>query len=214
MAAPPVGPFDFFRFGRDNNRMARHNGNHLDAHEPTSGGAERPASAKGKMFLRLFLENERRLYAYILTLLANHADADDVLQETSLVMWDKFDEKQPPHDFTAWGCRIAYFKVLDFFKKSHRGRVRFSQVMLERLSETMVEQASSLQLDERREALSGCIEKLRPKDRELLGARFAGGATTESTATQLGRSVDAVYKALAKIRQALFDCVTRALAAH
>jgi RNA polymerase sigma-70 factor (ECF subfamily) len=194
--------------------MARENGYHLDAQEPTSAGAERPAEAKGKVFLRLFLENERRLYAYILTLLANHTDADDVLQETSLVMWDKFDDKQPPNDFTAWGCRIAYFKVLDFFKKNKRNRVRFSEAMVERLSETLVEQASSLQLDERREALAGCIEKLRPKDRELLGARFAGGATTESTAAQVGRSVDAVYKALAKIRQVLFDCVTRALAAH
>src|SRR5262249_44230239 len=161
---------------------------------------------------RLFLQNKRRLYAYILTLLPNRADADDVLQEASLVMWDKFDERQPPADFTAWGCRIAYFKVLDFCKKSQRSRVRFSQAMLERLAETAVEQAGTLQLDERREALAGCIEKLRPRDRELLARRLAEGATTQSTAAQVGRSVDAVYKALAKIRQALFDCVTRKLA--
>src|SRR5262249_14655413 len=71
-----------------------------DAARPELGGAEAPSAAKGKLFLRLFLENERRLYAYILTLLANRADADDVLQEASLVMWDKFDERQPPADFT------------------------------------------------------------------------------------------------------------------
>ena len=41
-------------------------------------------------------QNERRLYAYILTLLPHRADADDVLQEASLVMWDKFDDRQPP----------------------------------------------------------------------------------------------------------------------
>jgi RNA polymerase sigma-70 factor (ECF subfamily) len=50
------------------------------------------------------------------------------------------------------------------------------------------------------------------RDRDLLARRFAEGATTQSTADQVGRSVDAVYKALAKIRQALFECVTRALA--
>jgi RNA polymerase sigma-70 factor (ECF subfamily) len=191
--------------------MAEEIGNHSDAWDVA---AEKPDAqpAKGKLFLRLFLENERRLYAYILTLLANQADADDVLQEASLVMWDKFDDQHPPNDFTAWGCRIAYFKVLDFYKKSQRSRVHFSQVMLERLAETMVEQANTLQLDERRDALTGCIEKLGPKDRDLLGLRFSRGATTLSTATQVGRSVDAVYKALAKIRQALFDCVTKALA--
>jgi RNA polymerase sigma-70 factor (ECF subfamily) len=167
---------------------------------------------KSKIFLPLFLQNQRRLYAYILTLLPNRADADDVLQEASLVMWDKFDERAPPEDFTAWGCRIAYFKVLDCYKKSQRRRFLFSPKMLERIAETAVEQSATLQLDARREALESCIEKLRPADRDLLGRRFAEGATTQSTAGALGRSVDAVYKALAKIRQALFDCVSRTLA--
>src|SRR5215218_100140 len=76
-----------------------------------------PDPAKNKPFLRLFLQNQRRLYAYILTLLPNRADADDVLQETSLVMWDKFDPADPPTDFLAWARRVAYHKVLDFYKK-------------------------------------------------------------------------------------------------
>jgi RNA polymerase sigma-70 factor, ECF subfamily len=168
--------------------------------------------AKVKQFLRLFLQNERRLYAYILTLLPHRADAEDVLQETSLVMWDKFDAERPPNDFAAWGCRIAYFKVLDLHKGRRRSRVLFSQAVLERLAETAGEQAAALQLDERREALAGCIEKLRPRDRDLLATRYAEGASTQSTAARVGRSVEAVYKALAKVRQALFECVTRALA--
>jgi RNA polymerase sigma-70 factor, ECF subfamily len=167
---------------------------------------------KNKLFLRLFLQNERRLYAYILTLLPNRSDADDVLQEASLVMWDKFDEHTPPDDFAAWGCRIAYFKVLDFYKKCQRSRVKFSQAMLERVAETAIEHAGVLQLDARREALSGCIEKLSARDRDLLARRFTAGATTKSTSEEVGRSVEAVYKALARVRQALFECVQRALA--
>jgi RNA polymerase sigma-70 factor (ECF subfamily) len=185
---------------------------HADTASDRPAGEEAAKPAKGKLFLRLFLQNERRLYAYILSLLPNRTDADDVLQEVSLVMWDKFDEQHPPGDFTAWGCRIAYFKVLDFYKKSQRSRVRFSQAMLERIAETAIEQAETLQLDVRREALAACVEKLGPRDRDLLTRRFASGATTQSTAIQVGRSVDAVYKALAKIRQALFECVTRTLA--
>jgi RNA polymerase sigma-70 factor (ECF subfamily) len=183
-----------------------------DSHLPFASDEGSGGSGKNKMFLRLFLQNERRLRAYILTLLPNRADADDVLQEASLVMWDKFDDHNPPDDFTAWGCRIAYFKVLDFYKKGHRCRVRFSQAMLERVAETAVEQASALMLDERSEALADCLEKLRPRDRDLLTRRFAEGATTQSTAAEVGRSVAAVYKALAHIRQALFECVTRSLA--
>jgi RNA polymerase sigma-70 factor (ECF subfamily) len=181
-----------------------------DRRDPFAG--EGPGQlAKGKLFLRLFLQHERRLYAYIVTLLPNRADADDVLQEASLVMWDKFDADRPPADFAAWGCRIAYFKVLDFCKKRQHSRVVFSQAMLDRLAETAIEQADTLQLDERREALAHCTAKLSPQDRDLLARRFADGATTQSTAAEVGRSVDAVYKALARIRQALFDCITRTL---
>jgi RNA polymerase sigma-70 factor (ECF subfamily) len=183
-----------------------------EQHEPSASGGGSSGPEKSKLFLRLFLQNERRVYAYILTLLPHRADADDVLQDASLVMWDKFDARHPPDDFAAWGCRIAYFKILDFFKKSGRCRVRFSQLMLDRLAESAVEHASTLQLDARREALAGCIDKLNPRDRELLARRFAEGATTQSAAVQVGRSVEAVYKALAKIRLALFECVSRSLA--
>jgi RNA polymerase sigma-70 factor (ECF subfamily) len=169
------------------------------------------SATKYKLFLRLFLQNERRLYAYIFTLVHNQADSDDLLQETSLVLWDKFDALHPPDDFAAWACRIAYFKVLDFSKKRQRSRVLFGQALLERLAETAIEQASALQLDERREALACCIEKLSSRDRALLGWRFAEGGSTRSAAAQAGKRVDAVYKSLARIRQALFECVTRAL---
>jgi RNA polymerase sigma-70 factor (ECF subfamily) len=90
--------------------------------------------------------------------------------------------------------------------------MRFSQALVEQLAETAIEQAGTLQLDERRQALSDCIAKLPPRDRDLLARRFAEGASVQSVAVQVGRSADALYKALAKIRQALFDCVTRTLA--
>jgi RNA polymerase sigma factor (sigma-70 family) len=120
---------------------------------------------KAKLFLRLFLQNQRRIYAYVLTLLPNRADADDLFQEASLVLWDKFDESAPPDDFAAWGCRIAYFKVLDFCKKHQRRRVLFSQALLERVAETALEQSAALQLDERREALADCLGKLNDRYR-------------------------------------------------
>src|SRR5262249_54956902 len=76
--------------------MAANTDTHSD--RPGSPGPYEADSGvdKSKVFLPLFLQNQRRLYAYILTLLPNRADADDVLQEASLVMWDKFDERAPP----------------------------------------------------------------------------------------------------------------------
>ena len=191
-------------------RMARKVANGPAGSAPAPGPGARPE--KVKQFLRLFLKNERRLYAYVLTLLPNRADAEDVLQEASLVLWDKFDDEHPPDDFAAWGCRIAYFKVLDFYKKRGRERARFSPALLERLAETAADPAGDLQLDARREALEKCLEKLTSRDRDLLARRFADGATTRSASAELGRSTEAVYKALAKLRRALFECVQTTLA--
>lgn len=37
-------------------------------------------------FIKLFFENERRVYRFIVSLLPNLIEADDLLQETSLVL--------------------------------------------------------------------------------------------------------------------------------
>jgi len=184
--------------------------------EPGLTGLDRldddlPEKDKTRVFLRLFLENQRRLYGYVLTLVPNRTDADDVMQEVSFVLWEKFDPERPPADFAAWGCRIAYFKILELFKKNRR-RVQFSPEMLARLSETIIDQADALQLDERRAALVHCLGRLSEKDRDLLTRRFAEGATTESTAAAVHRSAAAVYQALSRVRHTLFECVTRSLA--
>jgi RNA polymerase sigma-70 factor (ECF subfamily) len=127
-------------------------------------------------------------------------------------MWDKFDSDNLPTDFAAWGCRIAYFKILEFRKKCQRSRLQFNQELLERLSDTAVTEVATLQLEERHVALSGCIAKLSTREKNLLALRFSNGAAVQAIAQQLGRSADGVYKSLSKIRKALFDCVSRALA--
>jgi RNA polymerase sigma-70 factor, ECF subfamily len=167
---------------------------------------------KSKLFLPLFIRFERRIYAYIFTLVPRRADADDLLQEASLVMWDKFEAESPPNDFLAWGRRIAYHKVLDFYKKSRRSQARLSQLFLEKISESAGQPSLVPQLEDRREALAACVEKLPPRGRELLTYRFTEGATTQSTAERAGLSVEAVYKSLAKLRQSLFECVQKMIA--
>jgi RNA polymerase sigma-70 factor (ECF subfamily) len=173
-----------------------------------SGGLD-----KGKVFVGLLLKAERRIFAYIFTLLPNRADAEDVLQEVSKLMWEKFDEASPPEDFVGWACRFAFYKVMEHRRSVRRQGVIFSDSMLERVAETVSEHAAALRLDERRAALACCLGKLGRVDRQLLEARFREGATVQSVAKRLGRSADGVYKSLARVRRALHDCVERTIAA-
>ena len=58
------------------------------------------------------------------------------------------------------------------------------------------------------------LQKLPPRDRELVLTRYERGHGVEEAARRTGRSMDAAYKALNRLRKLLLDCVTNKLAAE
>lgn len=163
-----------------------------------------------RQFIGLLMENERRIYAYIRTLLGNAADAEDVLQEASLVMWDKFQGFDPHSNFVAWAFKISYYTAQNFRRRQSRSKLIFSDSLVEVIAEKTSEMVSTL--DRRHELLNDCIEKLSKPDRELLRLRYDLESSIESTAEQSGRTISAVYKALSRMRANLFACVNKGLA--
>jgi RNA polymerase sigma-70 factor, ECF subfamily len=160
-------------------------------------------------FVRLLMANERRIFAYILALLPNVADAEDVLQETSIVLWRKFPEYQPGTDFTAWAFRIAQNMVRNSRAKHLRCRVKFDEELLAAVADDA--ERMSEELDLSRSVLSDCVNELPSGDRELLNLRYEAGATIKSVAAMVGRSAEGLYKAMRRIHDALHDCVCRRL---
>jgi RNA polymerase sigma-70 factor, ECF subfamily len=160
-------------------------------------------------FVRLLMASERRVFAYVLTLLPNLADAEDVLQETSIVLWRKFPEYQPGTDFTSWAYSIAHNMVRNKLAKQHRCRVKFDEDLLTAVA-TDAEQMHE-ELDLGRSVLAECINELPPGDRELLNRRYEVGATIKSVAAAVGRSAEGMYKTMRRIHDVLHDCVRRRL---
>ncbi len=163
-------------------------------------------------FVRLFARHEHQVYAYIVSVLGDWTDADEVMQETSVALWEMFDEFQLGTSFTAWACRIAYFRILRFRERQSRDRLEFNQEFLEAVAETAREEAETF--ERRRKALGDCVGRLPPADRELLESCYSEGGTIKRAAERLDRPAKRIYKALARIRQALFDCVQRRLTAE
>jgi RNA polymerase sigma-70 factor (ECF subfamily) len=160
-------------------------------------------------FLDLFTQNARRLYAYLYMLLGNDTDADDVFQETSRVLWEKFEQFTPGTSFLAWAESVAHYQALYFRRRHERDRLQFSIEFVEAVIDARNRNLDAL--DGRQRALDGCLQKLRPPDQQLVRLRYSDGATTRSVAEQVGRSVDAVYKALNRIEAFLIECTRRAL---
>lgn len=165
---------------------------------------------KVERFARLLATCQRRVFLYALSLLHNAADAEEVLQETNLVLWRKFDQYQPGTHFDRWACRIAYYEVLKFREKKGPTEQLFTSAFVESLAEE-VDKGMDL-LEARRNALAQCLGKLSENDRRLVMLRYHAQATTRGVAEALGRSVQGTRKALHRIRMALLACIERTLA--
>ena len=162
-----------------------------------------------KRLMTLMTRHQRRIYSYIYTLVPRRADADDILQETSLVICEKFDEFEEGTDFVAWACQIAYWRVRYARQKFARAKVLFNQDVLDAVAMTADKMTG--ELDARHEALNHCLQKLNPRDREFLLTRYEPGCGVSDAAQRSGRTITAAYKALTRIRKLLFDCVTQQL---
>ena len=162
-----------------------------------------------KRLMLLMTQHRRRIFAYIYTLVPDRHDAEDLLQETSLVICEKFHEFQPGTDFVAWASQIAWWRIRNARQRFARSKIIFDQEVLDAVAQTAASMAG--EWDARHEALEHCLCRLPSRDRDLVLTRYEPGGTVEEAARKSGRSLEAAYKALGRIRKLLLDCVTHQL---
>ena len=163
-------------------------------------------------FVELFSRSQRKIYLFILSQIPNPVDAEEILQETNLVIWKKADRFQVGTNFSAWACQIARYEVLKFRERKHRDKLYFSDEFIAMVAEEAEKRGEWL--ESRRAALLDCIRGLRSRDRELIQKRYAPGESGKGLAEELGRPANSVYQSLGRIRRSLFECVNRRLAAE
>jgi RNA polymerase sigma-70 factor, ECF subfamily len=168
-------------------------------------------------YVQLFVANQRRIHAFIRTLVPNQADSEEVLQETSLTGWGKFAEVAAglvgsPDSFVSWICTIARYEALKHYRKQKAYRIPFTEALLEDLAERQQRQTEYLEM--RYRSLAICMQKLSTRDRELLQHRYGMNAKPKQIADRTGRPLNTIYKGLQRIRAALLECVDRVLRAE
>jgi RNA polymerase sigma-70 factor (ECF subfamily) len=159
-----------------------------------------------KRLISLITQHQRRVFSYIFTLVPRRQDAEDLLQETNVVICEKFHEFEEGTDFVAWACQIAYWRVRYSRQKYARSKVLFDQDVLEMVAKSAAQMPQ--ELDRRHDALLICLQKLNARDREFILTRYEPGCGVDDAARKSGRSITAAYKALSRIRKLLMDCVS------
>lgn len=158
-----------------------------------------------KTLIGLLLKHQRSMYAYIFSIVPNKSDADDILQETCLTIHQKFADFEENSNFLLWANRISYWKIREARLKFARSKVVFDDKVVEVLNDA----ANDLlfEEDERHEALATCLQKLKERDRLMIKTRYEPDGGVEEAAKASNRSLAATYKALYRVKEALFLCI-------
>ena len=161
-------------------------------------------------FVQLLAQNQLRLRTYVFTLVRDGSQADDVLQEASITLWNKRHTYDASRDFFRWACGVALIEVLRFRRKAATDKLQFDEALINTLAEEYLERAD--ENDRRRAALPHCLQKLSDQDRWLVSAHYNSDISVAQIAEQMGRPLSTVYSSLVRIRETLYRCVERSLA--
>jgi RNA polymerase sigma-70 factor (ECF subfamily) len=173
--------------------------------------ADQPHSnpADQQEFLRVFLANEREILRYVVALVPNLADAQEIVQQTAVVLWEKFDHYDRSRPFAPWACRFA----LNVTRQWMDRRKRWKALLEDGLAEELALRREQLRsgFDTRLVHLDQCLQKLPEHQRSLVDGYYFRQLGIEAVAGQAQRTADAVYKALQRIRRQLRECIERSL---
>ena len=166
--------------------------------------------------LKAALECRTELIAYARSLLGSYAAADDVLQEAMLVVIKKYDQFHEGTSILAWCRSIVRIEVLRSKQRHQQERT-----LAERLLDDAVDAAfGEFQAIRRRneaeswrEALRRCLDRLPERGQGVLRARFADELGYQQIGERLGMTIEAVRKALFRLRKQVRSCVETSLRA-
>ncbi len=160
-----------------------------------------------EQFLRSFTASELAIRAYVRRLVPTRADADDVMQEVSVVLWKKFGDFRGGGDFRAWAFGVARYEALAWRRDKARDRLVLDEAVIAKLADEAEDDEPRHQ--RHRDALEQCMQKVDPDQRALLIQAYHPDRRIQDIAASSGRTVPGFYQWLHRVRRMLLDCIRR-----
>ena len=172
---------------------------------PLDSSRTSDSAAAQQRFLSLFLRSEREVYRYVAALVPNPADVEDIVQQTALALWEKFDSYDPSQPFTPWACRFALNKTRQWVERHQRWKALLDGGLAEELAQRREHLHPELEV--RLRHLEHCLQRLPAEQRSLVEGYYYRREEMGQLAQGSGRTVASAYKTLQRIRQALLVCM-------
>ena len=143
------------------------------------------------------------LQAYIYALVGSHAEAEDILQVVSVVLWQKYDTFIPGTNFGAWARSIARYKVLN--ERRRKRAFCWPPDVMDAIDGAMEEESGWM--EGMSQALALCLDKLSAVNRSIVQQRYGLDRSCEEIGQEVRRSPGSVKVILHRIRSTLRDCI-------
>lgn len=156
-------------------------------------------------FVRALARHEPAIRAFIRGAFPRPEDVDEVMQNVSLVAWEKFDQLRDVADFPKWATVIARYEIL----KHRRGLSRDRLVLSEELLDLIAAEAEDDHVGRENQlrSLEACLDELPAARRKLMLAAYTPGVSIRELARQAGKNENNFYQLLWRLRQVLADCI-------
>ncbi len=159
-----------------------------------------------------FLLNQRlALTAYLATVTRNHHLAEDVFQDICVKAISHQQGFESHAHLLNWARLTGRNRAIDLLRTRDGKYEGLGSEVLDALSEVWPEQHSG-HVNEQQEHLKACLQTLTSNNQEILRLRYLEGRSGADVAGILGRKLESVYQALARIHKSLRQCVRQKMA--
>lgn len=155
---------------------------------------------------QLFVKHVAAIRAFIRAFLPDFNAADDVLQESFLIVTAKADDFAEGTNFLAWAIAIVKLKVLEHRRKHFASETALSPEVIDALCAAA---PAATPTDDSQAMLIECLEELAPRARQAIDMRYGEACKPAEVARRLNWTPEAVYVALSRARATLRDCIQR-----
>ena len=165
------------------------------------------ASDKHESFISLLSKHGGMLRGMIRNGVRGQMEVDEVMQRVSLIAWEKFEQLEKLDDFPRWAAAIARFEIMKFRRERARDRLQFNDRVTQMLMTESIEETEIR--DHRIHLLEECLKELPEDRRELLMQAYESESSMKELAEQVGRTPDALYQMMSRLRITLLLCIER-----
>ena len=148
-------------------------------------------------FYQLYERYSRRLYGFVLRYIKQEADADGIVQEVFIKIWESRNKIDVYSSFESFLFTVAYNSTISLFRKRAREKKYLEHLKSLQQVEASPDLIDEIQFNELNNTVQALLNQLTPRQKEIFQLSREQGLAHEEIAKKLNISVNTVKKHIA-----------------